>query len=164
MAGERGMRCRRMRQRVGAGIRVDAARSEPPPASTRERRSARDTSGLFMARTGFLRRRTTKAGSRASMSERDPRRLAAEGPPASPSNQFTIELAGVRGACAGVDRAIASVEAAVAAFGAPVYVRKKIVHNDTVVSRLEERGAVFVDGVADAPDGCTIVVSAHGAP
>ncbi len=74
----------------------------------------------------------------------------------------SIRLAGPRSFCAGVERAIAVVEAALKQYGAPVYVRKQIVHNIHVVRDLEERGAVFVDEVSEAPDGSTLVFSAHG--
>ena len=71
-------------------------------------------------------------------------------------------LAAPRGYCAGVDRAVQTVERALELYGAPVYVRKEIVHNKTVVEELRGRGAVFVDSVADVPEGATVVFSAHG--
>ncbi|MBV9603562.1 MAG: 4-hydroxy-3-methylbut-2-enyl diphosphate reductase [Solirubrobacterales bacterium] len=71
-------------------------------------------------------------------------------------------LAAPRGYCAGVDRAVQTVERALELYGAPVYVRKEIVHNKTVVEQLRERGAVFVESVADIPEGATVVFSAHG--
>ena len=71
-------------------------------------------------------------------------------------------LAAPRGYCAGVDRAVQTVERALELHGAPVYVRKEIVHNKTVVEQLRDRGAVFVDSVADVPEGATVVFSAHG--
>jgi len=71
-------------------------------------------------------------------------------------------LATPRGYCAGVDRAVQTVERALELHGAPVYVRKEIVHNKTVVEQLRARGAVFVDSVADVPEGATVVFSAHG--
>jgi 4-hydroxy-3-methylbut-2-enyl diphosphate reductase len=71
-------------------------------------------------------------------------------------------LAAPRGYCAGVDRAVQTVERALELHGAPVYVRKEIVHNKTVVEQLRARGAVFVDSVADVPEGATVVFSAHG--
>jgi len=71
-------------------------------------------------------------------------------------------LAAPRGYCAGVDRAVQSVERALELHGAPVYVRKEIVHNKHVVEQLRERGAVFVDAETDVPDGATVVFSAHG--
>jgi 4-hydroxy-3-methylbut-2-en-1-yl diphosphate reductase len=71
-------------------------------------------------------------------------------------------LAAPRGYCAGVDRAVQTVERALELYGAPVYVRKEIVHNKTVVEQLRERGAVFVDSEQDVPEGATVVFSAHG--
>jgi 4-hydroxy-3-methylbut-2-en-1-yl diphosphate reductase len=73
-----------------------------------------------------------------------------------------IILAEPRGACAGVDRAIAMVEQALETHGAPVYVRKQIVHNHRVVASLEERGAIFVDSESEVPEGALCVFSAHG--
>ena len=75
-----------------------------------------------------------------------------------------VLLAQPRGFCAGVTRAIAIVERALAIYGAPIYVRHEIVHNRTVVENLRERGAVFVDDLADVPSGATVVFSAHGVP
>lgn len=74
----------------------------------------------------------------------------------------TVLLAAPRGYCAGVDRAVIAVEKALENFGAPVYVRKQIVHNIHVVSTLERKGAIFVDDVAEVPVGATVVFSAHG--
>jgi 4-hydroxy-3-methylbut-2-en-1-yl diphosphate reductase len=74
----------------------------------------------------------------------------------------TVLLAGPRSFCAGVERAIEIVERALELRGAPVYVRKQIVHNTRVVADLEERGAVFVDELDEVPDGATVVFSAHG--
>ena len=71
-------------------------------------------------------------------------------------------LASPRGFCAGVDRAIDVVEEALEIFGAPVYVRHEIVHNEYVVDRLRRRGAVFTDDLADVPDGSVLIFSAHG--
>jgi len=73
-----------------------------------------------------------------------------------------VLLAAPRGYCAGVDRAVVAVEKALENFGAPVYVRKQIVHNIHVVSTLERRGAIFVDDVGEVPPGSHIVFSAHG--
>ena len=73
-----------------------------------------------------------------------------------------ILLAAPRGYCAGVDRAVVAVEKALDLYGAPVYVRKQIVHNRHVVSTLEKRGAIFVDETAEVPEGATVVFSAHG--
>ena len=71
-------------------------------------------------------------------------------------------LAAPRGYCAGVDRAVQTVEGALELYGAPVYVRKEIVHNKHVVEQLRERGAIFVDQEDDVPEGETVVLSAHG--
>ncbi|HEX3317462.1 MAG TPA: 4-hydroxy-3-methylbut-2-enyl diphosphate reductase [Solirubrobacteraceae bacterium] len=73
-----------------------------------------------------------------------------------------ILLASPRGYCAGVDRAVQTVERALELHGAPVYVRKEIVHNKHVVSQLRQRGAVFVDDERDVPEGAVTVFSAHG--
>ena len=73
-----------------------------------------------------------------------------------------VLLAQPRGFCAGVDRAIEIVERALETYGAPIYVRHEIVHNDFVVSDLRAKGAIFVDHVADVPDGNTLIFSAHG--
>ncbi|HEY1445259.1 MAG TPA: 4-hydroxy-3-methylbut-2-enyl diphosphate reductase [Acidimicrobiales bacterium] len=73
-----------------------------------------------------------------------------------------VLLAGPRSFCAGVERAIQTVERAIDRFGAPVYVRRQIVHNSHVVSDLEARGAVFVHELDEVPDGATVVFSAHG--
>ncbi len=74
----------------------------------------------------------------------------------------SLLLASPRGYCAGVERAVETVERALALYGAPVYVRKQIVHNSHVVGDLRDRGAVFVDSLADVPEGATVVFSAHG--
>jgi 4-hydroxy-3-methylbut-2-en-1-yl diphosphate reductase len=71
-------------------------------------------------------------------------------------------LAAPRGYCAGVDRAVQTVEHALDVYGAPVYVRKEIVHNKHVVEELRERGAIFVDQETQVPEGSTVVFSAHG--
>lgn len=73
-----------------------------------------------------------------------------------------VLLASPRGYCAGVDRAVIAVEKALDHYGAPVYVRKQIVHNKHVVSSLEQRGAIFVDEVDEVPIGSVLVFSAHG--
>ena len=73
-----------------------------------------------------------------------------------------VLLASPRGYCAGVERAVETVERAIALYGAPVYVRKQIVHNSHVVRELEAAGAVFVDAVDDVPEGSPLVFSAHG--
>jgi len=73
-----------------------------------------------------------------------------------------VLLAAPRGYCAGVDRAVITVEKALDLYGAPVYVRKQIVHNKHVVSNLENRGAIFVEELDEVPAGQTVVFSAHG--
>lgn len=73
-----------------------------------------------------------------------------------------VLLAAPRGYCAGVDRAVITVEKALDLYGAPVYVRKQIVHNKHVVSTLEARGAIFVDETDEVPEGAFVVFSAHG--
>jgi 4-hydroxy-3-methylbut-2-enyl diphosphate reductase len=74
----------------------------------------------------------------------------------------TLLLAAPRGYCAGVDRAVQTVEHALDLYGAPVYVRKEIVHNKHVVEELRTRGAIFVDSETEIPPGATAVFSAHG--
>jgi 4-hydroxy-3-methylbut-2-enyl diphosphate reductase len=77
---------------------------------------------------------------------------------------LTLLLAAPRGFCAGVDRAIRIVELAIEKFGAPIYVRHEIVHNRTVVERLEKMGAVFVEELSEAPPDARVIFSAHGVP
>ena len=77
---------------------------------------------------------------------------------------MNILLANPRGFCAGVERAIAIVERALEKFGAPIYVRHEVVHNRYVVDGLKAKGAVFVEELAEVPDGATVVFSAHGVP
>jgi 4-hydroxy-3-methylbut-2-en-1-yl diphosphate reductase len=74
----------------------------------------------------------------------------------------SILLASPRGYCAGVDRAVQTVEKALELYGAPVYVRKEIVHNKHVVAELREKGAIFVETETEVPEGATVVFSAHG--
>jgi 4-hydroxy-3-methylbut-2-en-1-yl diphosphate reductase len=73
-----------------------------------------------------------------------------------------VVVAAPRGYCAGVDRAVITVEQALDLYGAPVYVRKQIVHNRHVVEDLEARGAIFVEELSEVPTGATVVFSAHG--
>jgi 4-hydroxy-3-methylbut-2-enyl diphosphate reductase len=73
-----------------------------------------------------------------------------------------VVLANPRGFCAGVDRAVKIVDMALAVFGPPIYVRREIVHNSHVVGELRGKGAVFVDELADVPQGAVAVLSAHG--
>jgi 4-hydroxy-3-methylbut-2-enyl diphosphate reductase len=75
-----------------------------------------------------------------------------------------VLLANPRGFCAGVDRAIDIVELALERFGAPVYVRHEVVHNKFVVDNLRNKGAIFVEDLADVPAGSVLVFSAHGVP
>lgn len=78
------------------------------------------------------------------------------------SGDKKVLLASPRGYCAGVDRAVVTVEKALDLYGAPVYVRKQIVHNKHVVETLEARGAIFVEELDEVPEGATVVFSAHG--
>jgi 4-hydroxy-3-methylbut-2-enyl diphosphate reductase len=80
----------------------------------------------------------------------------------SPNEAKAVLLAAPRGYCAGVDRAVITVEKALDLYGAPVYVRKQIVHNKHVVADLEARGAIFVEELDEVPEGSTVVFSAHG--
>lgn len=73
-----------------------------------------------------------------------------------------VLLAAPRGYCAGVDRAVITVEKTLALHGAPVYVRKQIVHNKHVVETLEAKGVIFVEELSEVPDGAIVVFSAHG--
>lgn len=73
-----------------------------------------------------------------------------------------VLLAAPRGYCAGVDRAVVTVEKALELYGAPVYVRKQIVHNKHVVESLEKKGAIFVENTNEVPEGARVVFSAHG--
>ncbi|OUZ12741.1 4-hydroxy-3-methylbut-2-enyl diphosphate reductase [Aeromicrobium sp. PE09-221] len=79
-----------------------------------------------------------------------------------PSMGGSVLLADPRGYCAGVDRAVITVEKALDLYGAPVYVRKQIVHNKHVVQNLAARGAIFVEELDEVPEGSTVVFSAHG--
>src|SRR6202046_257601 len=81
---------------------------------------------------------------------------------AVPNTVEKLLLAAPRGYCAGVDRAVQTVERALEIHGAPVYVRKEIVHNKHVVERLRERGAIFVEEQTEVPEGAVCVFSAHG--
>ena len=80
--------------------------------------------------------------------------------PTAPTRR--VLLAAPRGYCAGVDRAVVAVEKALELHGAPVYVRKQIVHNKHVVATLESRGAIFVDETDQVPEGALVIFSAHG--
>ncbi len=78
------------------------------------------------------------------------------------SSEKRVLLAAPRGYCAGVDRAVVTVEKTLELYGAPVYVRKEIVHNKHVVTTLEARGVIFVNENEEVPEGATVVFSAHG--
>jgi len=73
-----------------------------------------------------------------------------------------IQLANPRGFCAGVDRAVVIVDRALDSFGAPIYVRHEIVHNRYIVDNLRDKGAIFIEDLADVPDDSTLIFSAHG--
>lgn len=90
---------------------------------------------------------------------RTPEEIAAAAPVDGPKK---VLLAAPRGYCAGVDRAVIAVEKALEHYGAPVYVRKQIVHNKHVVETLEDQGAIFVEEVDEVPEGALLVFSAHG--
>src|SRR3954462_2459493 len=80
------------------------------------------------------------------------------------STEKTLLLLKPRGFCAGVVRAIDIVRIALETFGAPIYVRKEIVHNRFVVEELQQKGAIFADSVDEVPAGESVIYSAHGAP
>ena len=88
--------------------------------------------------------------------------MAAPDPTSDPTPGGRVLLAKPRGYCAGVDRAVQTVELALETHGAPVYVRKQIVHNEHVVHSLEQRGAIFVEETDEVPEGALVVFSAHG--
>src|SRR3954471_23695341 len=90
---------------------------------------------------------------------RSPEDVIAAAPVSGPKK---VLLAAPRGYCAGVDRAVIAVEKALEHYGAPVYVRKQIVHNIHVVTELEKKGAIFVEEVDEVPTGAHVVFSAHG--
>gem|GEM_PF-5298 len=98
-------------------------------------------------------------GSAAGTKPSAPGQASALGLSSAPMN---ILIANPRGFCAGVDRAIDIVERAIELFGAPIYVRHEVVHNRFVVEDLRQRGAVFVEELAQVPDGSTVIFSAHG--
>ncbi|KLN34876.1 4-hydroxy-3-methylbut-2-enyl diphosphate reductase [Cellulosimicrobium funkei] len=100
------------------------------------------------------------AGSSAHPSDRPA--VPSEAAPQNAAPRKRVLLAAPRGYCAGVDRAVVAVEKALEHYGAPVYVRKEIVHNKFVVETLSERGAVFVDETDEVPEGARVVFSAHG--
>lgn len=85
-------------------------------------------------------------------------------PDAEPLRPLRILLAAPRGFCAGVRRAIDAVRDALAVHGAPIFVRRAIVHNIAVVRTLEAEGAVFVEELNEVPRGAVVILSAHGVP
>ena len=98
---------------------------------------------------------------------RDARRLGAMSidlgsPRVISDEEKAVLLASPRGYCAGVDRAVVTVEQALELYGAPIYVRKEIVHNKHVVGDLRSRGAIFVEELDEVPAGATVIFSAHG--
>ncbi len=88
--------------------------------------------------------------------------MSSDGGVATTAAPKKVLLAAPRGYCAGVDRAVQTVERALDLYGAPIYVRKEIVHNKHVVEQLSERGAIFVDEETEVPEGEMVVFSAHG--
>ena len=88
--------------------------------------------------------------------------MSSDGGVATTATPKRVLLAAPRGYCAGVDRAVQTVERALDMHGAPIYVRKEIVHNKHVVQQLSERGAIFVDQETEVPEGEMVVFSAHG--
>src|SRR5581483_4041972 len=112
-------------------------------------------------------RQTARAMRSRSVRCRVPRRFAGARKASSTMRSMPVKtrrvlVAKPRGYCAGVDRAVQTVEVALERFGAPVYVRKQIVHNKHVVADLERRGAVFVEETEEIPEGAVVVFSAHG--
>ncbi|HEV2592243.1 MAG TPA: 4-hydroxy-3-methylbut-2-enyl diphosphate reductase [Gaiellaceae bacterium] len=153
---------------LGTGER-DALRAEGVVAVDMEttRLAPRDGVPFAVVRTvvdapgkGLLHPRTLVAGVKALDSLR--RSAPAIREWAAATGPRRVLLSSPRSFCAGVDRAIEIVERAIEQRGAPIYVRKQIVHNRHVVGDLEERGAVFVDELDEVPDGATVVFSAHG--
>jgi 4-hydroxy-3-methylbut-2-enyl diphosphate reductase len=117
------------------------------------------SSGLFH----FLARSSSETGKTAPRwPERLPHLVLMRRSYHPPALVKRVLLASPRGYCAGVERAVETVERALALYGAPLYVRKQIVHNAHVVRELEQRGAVFVDTEQDVPIGANVVFSAHG--
>ncbi len=125
------------------------------PAAEAVVRVVADPAGERLFRPGTLRHVRTALQTLPGLAEA----LIAWGAVAGPHR---VLLAGPRSFCAGVVRAIEVVDRALDQRSAPIYVRRQIVHNSHVVQRLEARGAVFVDELADVPSGATVVFSAHG--
>lgn len=90
--------------------------------------------------------------------------MSVQSPQSATKRGLAVLIAAPRGFCAGVDRAIHIVELALQRYGAPVYVRHEIVHNQFVVDSLKAKGAVFVEELDEVPDGVPVVFSAHGVP
>ena len=132
---------------------AEAADGRPLAVAARRRRDAPDASSPTRARALAGRTRAREPAPRGAARSRSGR--DAVGP-------RRVLLAAPRSFCAGVERAIEIVELALEQRGAPVYVRKQIVHNEHVVADLERRGAVFVEELDEVPDGATVVFSAHG--
>src|SRR5690242_12720029 len=88
--------------------------------------------------------------------------MSSNGGATSRSAPSKVVLAAPRGYCAGVDRAVQTVERALDLYGAPIYVRKEIVHNKHVVQELSKRGAIFVEEETEVPEGKMVVFSARG--
>src|SRR5205823_6315139 len=132
----------------------------------RESRATAERAALRLARD--TRTRCCLLGPSWVSSSPEPRAYAHAqrvGPPTTMVHVSTVEkvlLAAPRGYCAGVDRAVETVERALKAFGAPIYVRKQIVHNLPVVRDLESKGAIFVEELDEVPSGATAILSAHG--
>ena len=139
-------------------------RSPAPPGDSRlDRGDARG--GARVDRRVGLARRDALDGPAARRRRRAGRRRAGADVALSTLGVVAVErvlLACPRGYCAGVERAVETVEKALEHYGAPVYVRKQIVHNIHVVRDLEARGAIFVEDERDVPPGATVVYSAHG--
>jgi 4-hydroxy-3-methylbut-2-en-1-yl diphosphate reductase len=94
------------------------------------------------------------------MGKRSAGREVSPSRPAEPAGR--VLLASPHGWCAGVDRAVTAVETALERYGPPVYVRRQIVHNNEVVTSLQDRGVIFVDEVSQVPEGAITIFSAHG--
>ncbi|GAA1839781.1 hypothetical protein GCM10009687_00910 [Asanoa iriomotensis] len=145
--------------RVCGGVaRVRAAPRRAQTTTDRTRRWAGYNTGI----------RPTSAHARTPPGPRRDTTLTRATPPRGTYDWRVIEdrkrvlLANPRGYCAGVDRAVQTVEEALKLYGAPIYVRKQIVHNKHVVATLERRGAIFVEENQEVPEGATVVFSAHG--
>ena len=116
--------------------------------------------GAVAPKGGLSAQRAATLGTDVSSLPPEGAALARGGP--SLHSPQEILLAEPRGFCAGVDRAIEIVERALTKFGAPIYVRHEIVHNTYVVNDLKQKGAIFIEDLADVPPGATLVFSAHG--